>query len=294
MNRKEAIKAYGAWVAVCLFWGTTYLAIRIGVASLPPALFAGIRFAVAGSLFLLFLRWRGIAFPRREEFRDIAIVGISLLVMANGLVVWAEQWVPSGLTALIVATLPFWVAGFEGFLPGSGGLGLRKVTGIVIGFGGLVVLLAPELKASFDVAYFKGVLALLFAPCSWAAGSIYSKYRPLRAHPLMAAAFQMIIAGVVLILIGAIVGEFGRFTLSTRGAAALAYLVIFGSILGYGAFVYSLAKLPATKHSMYAYVNPVIAVLPGWLVLDERLDWNVAFATALVLTGVVLVKSARS
>jgi drug/metabolite transporter (DMT)-like permease len=294
MNRKEAIKAYGAWAAVCLFWGTTYLAIRIGVASLPPALFAGIRFACAGTLFLLFLRWRGIAFPRREEFRDIAIVGISLLVMANGLVVWAEQWIPSSLAALIVSTLPFWVAGFEAFLPGSGGLGLRKVTGILIGFGGLVVLLAPELKASFDMAYFKGVLALLLAPCSWAAGSIYSKYRPLRAHPLMAAAFQMIIAGVVLILIGAIVGEFGRFTLSTRGVAALAYLVIFGSILGYGAFVYSLAKLPATKHSMYAYVNPVIAVLLGWLVLDERLDWNVAIATALVLTGVVLVKSARS
>jgi drug/metabolite transporter (DMT)-like permease len=294
MKREDAIKAYGAWAAVCLFWGTTYLAIRIGVASIPPALFAGVRFAVAGSLFLLYLKWRGLPFPRREEFRDIAIVGIALLVVANGLVVWAEQWVPSSLAALLVATLPFWVAGYEASLPGAGGLGLRKVIGIVIGFGGLVVLFAPELKASFDVAYFKGVLALLFAPFSWAGGSIYSKYRPARTHPLMAAAFQMIIAGSVLILIGAILGEFGRFSLSMRGVAALAYLIIFGSILGYGAFVYSLAKLPATKHSMYAYVNPVIAVILGWFVLDERLDWNVAFATALVLTGVVLVKSARS
>jgi drug/metabolite transporter (DMT)-like permease len=294
MNRKEALKAYGAWAAVCLFWGTTYLAIRIGVACFPPALFAGIRFAIAGSLFLLYLKWRGLALPRREEFRDLAIVGVALLVTANGLVVWAEQWVPSSLAALLVATLPFWVAGYEACLPGAVGLGLRKVIGIVIGFGGLVVLFAPELKASFDMAYFKGVLALLFAPFSWAGGSIYSKYRPVKVHPLMAAAFQMIIAGSVLILIGAILGEFGRFSLSVRGVAALAYLIIFGSILGYGAFVYSLAKLPATKHSMYAYVNPVIAVILGWLVLDERLDWNVAFATALVLTGVVLVKSAKS
>jgi drug/metabolite transporter (DMT)-like permease len=294
MNRKDAIKAYGAWAAVCLFWGTTYLAIRIGVASLPPALFAGIRFVIAGSLFLVYLKWRGLALPRREEFRDIAIVGIALLVIANGLVVWAEQWVPSSLAALLVATLPFWVAGYEAFLPGAGGLGLRKVIGILIGFAGLAVLFAPQLKASFDMAYFKGVLALLFAPCSWAGGSIYSKYRPVRAHPLMAAAFQMIIAGALLILLGTILGEFGRVSLSMRGIAALAYLTVFGSILGYGAFAYSLAKLPATKHSMYAYVNPVIAVLLGWLVLDERLDWNVAFATALVLTGVLLVKAAKS
>ncbi|MEW6667283.1 MAG: EamA family transporter [Thermodesulfobacteriota bacterium] len=291
---KETIKAYGAWAAVCLFWGTTYLAIRVGVASLPPALFAGIRFAIAGGLFLLYLKWKGLALPKRDDFRHIAIVGITLLVMANGLVVWAEQWVPSSLAALLVATLPFWVAGYEAFLPGAGGLGLRKVIGMVIGFGGLVVLFAPELKASFDVAYFKGVLALLFAPCCWAGGSIYSKYRPVRTHPLMAAAFQMMIAGAVLVLIGGVAGEFGRFAPSARGVAALAYLVVFGSILGYGAFVYSLAKLPATKHSMYAYVNPVIAVLLGWLVLDERLDWNVAFATTLVLAGVVLVKSARS
>jgi drug/metabolite transporter (DMT)-like permease len=242
----------------------------------------------------MYLRWRGFDFPKREEFRDIAIVGIALLVIANGLVVWAEQWVPSSLAALLVSTLPFWIAGYEAFLPGAGRLGVRKAIGIAIGFGGLVVLFGPELKASFDMAYFKGILALLVAPCSWAGGSIYSKYRPIKAHPLMAAAVQMVIAGVVLILIGAILGEFNRFTLSVPGVAAVAYLIIFGSIVGYGAFVYSLAKLPATKHSMYAYINPVIAVILGWLVLNERLDWNVAFATALVLTGVVLVKSART
>jgi len=249
---------------------------------------------VAGTIFLLYLKWRGFALPGRDEFPNLAVVGIALLVMANGLVVWSEQWVPSGLTALLVATLPFWMAGYETLLPGGGRLGVRKVLGISIGFAGLIILFAPELKTSFDAAYFKGVLGLLFAPCCWAGGSIYSKYRPTRCHPLMAATFQMLIAGATLILIGTVFGEFGRFVLDTRGTAALVYLILFGSIIGYGAFIYSLAKLPATKHSMYAYVNPVIAVILGWLILDERLDWGVAVATALVLTGVVLVKSSRS
>lgn len=294
MNRGDKIKAYAAWGAVCLFWGTTYLAIRVGVERLPPALFAGIRFAVAGTLFLGYLRWRGLALPKREELRDIALVGIALLVMANGSVVWAEQWVPSGLTALTVATLPFWMAGFETLLPPKTGLGLKKLLGILIGFGGLIILFAPEVRTSFDVAYFKGILALLFASCCWAAGSIYSKYRPVTTHPLMAAACQMLVAGGVLISLGAVLGEFNRIAFDLRGSLALLYLILFGSIIGYGAFVYSLSKLPATKHSMYAYINPVIAVILGWLILDERFDWGVVAATCFVLTGVVLVKSSKA
>ena len=227
------------------------------------------------------------------EMRNLAVVAIALLVMANGSVVWAEQWVPSGLAALIVATLPFWMAGFEAALPSGNKLTLRKVSGIIIGFAGLVILFAPELKNSFDMAYFKGILALLFSPFSWAAGSIYSKYKPVQTHPLMAAAFQMLIAGLILVVAGAFLGEFHRFDMDIQGIAALAYLVIFGSLVGYGSFVYALAKLPATKVSMYAYINPVIAVLLGWLILGERMDWMVVSSTVIVLFGVVLVKASR-
>jgi len=294
LTRREKITAYAAWGAVCLFWGTTYLAIRIGVRTIPPALFGGLRFLTAGLIFLAYLEWKGHAFPRRRELLDMVIVGIALLVTSNGLVIWAEQWVPSSIAALLVATLPFWMAGFEAALPSGENLTLRKVTGIVIGFAGLVILFSPEIKTPFDTAYLKGVLALLLAPLCWSAGSIYSKTRPAKSHPLMAATMQMIVAGIILIVIGLMFGEWKRFSFDAEGFAATAYLVVFGSIVGYGSFIYALAKLPATKVAMYAYVNPVIAVVLGWLILDERMDWSVLLATAVVLLGVVLVKSSKS
>jgi len=294
LTRKEKITAYAAWGAVCLFWGTTYLAIRIGVRTIPPGLFGGLRFLTAGLLFLAYLKWRGHAFPRGRELLDMAVVGIALLAISNGLVIWAEQWVPSGIAALLVATLPFWMAGFEAVLPEGEGLTLRKVIGIVIGFSGVAILFLPEIKTSFDMAYLKGILAMLFAPLCWAAGSVYSKSRPAKSHPLMGASVEMIVAGLVLLMVGGVSGELERFSFDVAGLAATVYLIVFGSIVGYGSFVYALAKLPATKVSMYAYVNPVIAVLLGWLILSERMDWSVILATGVVLLGVVLVKSSRS
>jgi len=294
LSRKEKITAYAAWGSVCLFWGTTYLAIRIGVRTMPPGLFGGLRFLTAGLLFLSYLKWKGHAFPQGRELFDMAVVGIALLAISNGLVIWAEQWVPSSIAALLVATLPFWMAGFEAALPSGERLTLRKVIGIVIGFSGLVILFLPEIQTTFDMAYLKGILAMLFAPLCWAAGSMYSKSRPAKSHPLMAASVEMIVAGIVLLLVGSLFGEWNRFSFDMEGLAATAYLIVFGSIVGYGSFVYALAKLPATKVSMYAYVNPVIAVLLGWLILHERMDWSVILATAVVLLGVVLVKSSKS
>ena len=294
LSRKEKITAYAAWGSVCLFWGTTYLAIRIGVRTIPPGLFGGLRFLTAGLLFLSYLKLKGHAFPQGRELFDMAVVGIALLAISNGLVIWAEQWVPSSIAALLVATLPFWMAGFEAALPSGERLTLRKGIGIVIGFSGLVILFLPEIQTTFDMAYLKGILAMLFAPLCWAAGSMYSKSRPAKSHPLMAASVEMIVAGIVLLLVGSLFGEWNRFSFDMEGLAATAYLIVFGSIVGYGSFVYALAKLPATKVSMYAYVNPVIAVLLGWLILHERMDWSVILATAVVLLGVVLVKSSKS
>ena len=294
MNRQETIKAYAAWGAVCLFWGTTYLAIRIGVQRVPPALFAGTRFIIAGVLFLAYLRWRGYPMAERREWPHIAVVGITLLVMATGLVVWAEQWVPSGLTAVIIATVPFWTAGLESALPSGERLTVRKVMGILIGFAGVIILFAPDLGGSFDKAYLKGVTALIFVPFFWSAGSIYSKHHPIRCPPLVAAGTQTLIAGLVLTAIGTLFGEWREFALNWKGMAAIAYLIVFGSIVGYSSFIYALSKLPITTVSMYAYINPVIAVILGWLILDERLDWSVAAATTVVLLGVALVKSAKA
>lgn len=294
MQKDEAIKAYAAWAAVCIFWGTTYLGIRIAVQHLPPALFAGIRWLVSGLIFLIYLKLKGVPWPNPREIANMAVVGICLLVLANGTVVWAEQWVPSSLAALIVSTLPFWMAGMESLLPTGTRLTLRKVAGIFIGFLGIVVLFYPDLRQTVDSAYLKGVLALFLAPCAWAAGSLFSKYNPISCDFLMSAAMQMIIAGLVFITIGLYLGEAGRFHPNLPGMAATAYLIVFGSLIGYASYIYALAKLPAAKVALFAYVNPVIAVLLGWLILDERLDGYVAAATVLVLSGVLLVKSSRT
>lgn len=294
MNRQETIKAYAAWGAVCLFWGTTYLAIRIGVQRVPPALFAGVRFIIAGALFLAYLRWKGYPMPKKQEWHHMAIVGITLLVLANGLVVWAEQWVPSGLAAVIIATMPFWSAGLESVLPSGESLTFRKVLGILIGFSGVVILFGPEMGDSLDSAYLKGVIVLIFVPFFWSAGAIYSKHHPIECPPLVAAGTQTLIAGVVLTTLGTLFGEWSQFTLNLKGMAAIAYLIIFGSIVGYSCFIYALSKLPITTVSMYAYINPVIAVVLGWLILGERLDWSVATATIIVLLGVALVRSSKA
>lgn len=294
MTKDEKIKAYGAWCTVCFFWGTTYLAIRIGVQTLPPALFAGSRFFLAGLIFLVCLRAKGIAWPRPAELLNMAIVGIFLLNMANGLVVWAEQWVPSGLASLIVATLPFWTAGFEAVIPGGAKLTWRKIAGILIGFAGLMILFFPDLRQGLNLTYLKGVLGLILAAAFWACGSVYSKYNPIKTHPLMAAAMQMLIAGILFMLAGALLGQYRRFTFHINGILAIAYLVFFGSIVGYSSYIYALTKLPATKVAMYAYVNPVVAVFFGWLILDEHVDGTIFLATAIILVGVVLVNSSRS
>lgn len=294
MNRPETIKAYAAWGAVCLFWGTTYLAIRIGVQRLPPALFAGVRFLIAGVIFLAYLRLRGHPLPKPGEWVHLAVVGITLLVMANGLVVWAEQWVPSGLTAVIIATVPFWAAGLETILPSGERLSLRKLLGIAIGFAGVIILFAPDLGGSFDKAYLKGVVILIFVPFFWSLGSIYSKHHPLRSSAMVAAGSETLIAGIVLTVVGTALGEWQDFTLNWKGVASIAYLIVFGSIVGYSSFIYALSKLPVSTVSMYAYINPVIAVILGWLILDERLDWSVVTATTVVLVGVALVRSSKT
>jgi len=293
MDDKHLIKAYGAFAAVSFFWGTTYLAIRIGVETVPPALFAGLRFLMAGSVLMGFLKAKGYVFPRGRDLFDLSVTGVALLTLANGSVVWAEQYVPSSLAALIVATLPFWMVGFESVLPRGERVTLRQATGIIIGFFGLVLLLWPEIKNSLGSFYLKGILALFFAPISWSAGSIYAKRHKLNVHPLMSAASQMLVAGSLLTLFGFFAGEFNRLTFDPRGMAAMVYLAIFGSIVGYGSYIYALDKLPSSFVSTYAYLNPVVAVLLGWLILDERFDWLLITATIIILTGVVLVTTNR-
>lgn len=295
ISRRENFKPLAAWAAVCFFWGTTYLAIRVGLETLPPVLFAGLRFLTAGVLLFTIVRvWTGARLPKGREWFDQAVVGLALLGIGNGLVVYAEQWVASGPAALMVASSPFWVMGLERFLREGERLTARALAGLVIGFGGLALLVAPNLYGTGPGAsYLWGMIALQAACASWSVGSVYAKHHPTGVAPLMGASVQMLIAGAALTIIGTIFGEWRGLHFSGRSLGAFAYLIVFGSIIAYGSYTYAVHKLPLSLVSTYSYINPVIAVLLGWVVLSEQMSWRVMAAMLIILCGVAMVKSGR-
>jgi drug/metabolite transporter (DMT)-like permease len=290
---REKLGAYGAWAAVCFFWGTTYLAIAVGLESFQPTLFAGLRFLIAGSvLFFVMSRQRGARLPIGREWFDLGVVGLMLLGVGNGAVVWAEQWVPSGMAALLVATSPFWAAALERLQKDGERVGVRGLLGMAVGFGGLAMLVGPKLfGAELNGKYVLGVVIIQVGSFFWQAGSVYSKLRPVGVTPLMSSAVQMLWAGVVLTLLGTLLGEWSRMHFSARSAGALVYLVVFGSIVAYSAYMYAIQKLPLPLVSTYSYVNPLVALVLGWLILSEPLGWREAGAALVILLGVALVKT---
>src|SRR5215217_4778510 len=290
---REKLGAYGAWAAVCFFWGTTYLAIAVGLESFQPTLFAALCFRNAGSLlFLVMDRQRGARLHIGREWFDLGVVGLMLLGVGNGAVVWAEQWVPSGMAALLVATSPFWAAALERFQKDGERVGVRGLLGMAVGFGGLAMLVGPKLfGAELNGKYVLGVVIIQVGSFFWQAGSVYSKLRPVGVSPLMASAVQMLWAGVVLTLAGTLIGEWGAMRFSGRSAGALLYLIVFGSIVAYSAYMYAIQKLPLPLVSTYAYVNPLVALVLGWLILSEPLGWREAGAALVILLGVALVKT---
>jgi drug/metabolite transporter (DMT)-like permease len=292
--KQTNLKAYIAWIAICIIWGTTYLFIRIGVEELPPMLFAGIRWIIAGTILVLIQKAIGNKFPVRNEILPLAIVGIALLGIANGLVVVAEQWIPCGLAALLITTLPFWMVGFESLLPKGQKINLKIILGLIIGLIGVFLIFSRDLDTWINTNYLIGTLALMGAVISWSLGSIYSKYRRVSVHPMMGAAVQMLIAGSLQALLGLILGEHNVFHLTENGIIATAYLIIFGSIIGYASYMYAIAHLPLSLVSTYAYINPIIALVLGWYFLNEELTIYILFAAILILIGVMLVQKGSS
>jgi drug/metabolite transporter (DMT)-like permease len=290
----ENTKAIIAWLNVCVIWGTTYLVIRIGVGHLPPMLFAGIRWIIAGVIFITVLQWRGKALPQAKGIVHLAVVGLALLGFANGLVVWAEQWIPSGLTALLLTTVPFFMVGLESLLPKGPKLNATILTGLIMGLAGVCLIFGEDIKYLSDPDNLIGVFALLGAVFFWSLGSLYSKYVKVDVHPLMGASVQMLIAGIFLSVIGISIGELPRLSFEINGLLSLAYLIIFGSFVGYASYIYALAKLPLSLVSTFAYINPVIALFLGWIILDEKLNFQIAIAAAVIIAGVFIVKQGAS
>ncbi len=284
------LKAYLAWIAICIIWGTTYLFIRIGVETIPPMLYAGFRWLIAGIIFITILRVSGKQLPKKEDLIHIAIIGIALLGFGNGLVVVGEQWIESGLAALLITTVPFWMVGVESFLPKGPKLNWMVISGLIIGSLGVGLIFGGDLKYIFETKYLIGVLSILGAVVSWSLGSVYSKYKKVNVHPLMSASVQMLIVGSLQIILGAALGEFTGLHFTDSGLLSLAYLIVLGSIFGYGSYIYAIEHLPLSLVSTYAYVNPIIALVLGWIFLDEQLSVFTLLAAVVIIVGVVLVK----
>ena len=280
-------KALIAYLVVCVFWGSTYLAIKVGVTELPPFLFAGLRFLVAGLVLLVLARALRDPLPKKGDWGTLAIVGLLLLAGGNAFVVWSEQYVGSGIASIFVVTVAMWTALFDAVIPGGqSDLNWRIIAGLLLGFLGTLLLVGAT-PAEILAADKRGPIALTIASASWSLGSVYAKRHPTKASPYMGAAFQMIVGGGSVALVGTLLGEWPSWQLSTRGIGAIAYLVVFGSILGFSAYTYALRHASATIVGTYAYVNPVIAVLLGWLLLQEPVGGRTFLAMAMILTAVV-------
>jgi drug/metabolite transporter (DMT)-like permease len=285
--------AYGAWIVVCIVWGTTYLAIRVALESVPVALVGGLRFTAAGLILIAALRLTGQPLPPPRTWSAIALSGFLLLVIGNGAVVWAEQYVASGLTAVIVAMVPFWNVVVEAIRPDGERPTARTMFGLAIGFAGIIVLVWPELFTETSGNWFvAGVIALQLACAGWAVGTSFTKRNAASSSPAATSAMQMLAAGVMFLAIATVTGEWTQLTFTVRSAGAVLYLVVFGSIVAFSAYVYALKHLPIATVSLYSYVNPLIAVVLGSVLLSEPFSSRTLAASALVFAGIAVVRSA--
>lgn len=287
---RQNIKAYIAWISVSVIWGTTYLAIKVGVEHFPPMLFAGIRWITAGSIFIVLLKFLGKSLPSKKDLLHIAIMGIAMLGFGNGLVVVGEQYIGSGLAALLITTVPFCVVGMESVLSKGPKINVQIIWGLLVGLIGISLIFGSNWKELFNTKYLIGVLSILGAVTAWSFGTVYSKYKRVNVHPLISASVQMLIAGAAQLILGIFLGEFSTISFNSSGTIALVYLIIAGSIFGYGSYIYAIENLPLSLVSTYAYINPVIAVFIGWLFLDEKLNVLIGIGAAVIILGVVLVK----
>ncbi|MEO8274896.1 MAG: EamA family transporter [Thermoanaerobaculia bacterium] len=288
-------KTLAALLSVYLVWGSTYLAIRFAIASLPTFSMAGVRYLIAGALLYGWGRWRGGARPEAKTLLPILTIGALLLVGGNGLVVWAEHRIASGIAALLIATEPLWVALLVPFFSTGRRPGVRTFAGIAIGLSGVFVLVSVKGGAgevgggTIDVA---GALAVVSASFFWALGSLYSTRAKLPPSPWVSTGSQMLAGGAMLFLLGGASGEWSTFEpaqVTAQSLWALAYLVVFGSIVAFTAYAYLLRNARPTVVSTYAFVNPIVAVLLGWWIVDEAVSGRVFVAGALILAALLAI-----
>jgi len=298
-GRSHASRAQiiAAFASIYVIWGSTYLAIRYAVETIPPFVMGGARFLVSGTILYLWSRHRGAPRPTRIHWRNAIIAGGFLLLGGNGAVVWAEQFVPSGLTALLVSILPFWLVIIEWVRPPRRRPSGAVVVGLVLGFVGIIVLVGPSGLGGHGNVAPLGALVLILGSLSWAIGSFWSRDAQLPDSGLLITGMEMLGGGALMIIVGALSGEFAHFdvhAISKASAIGLLYLVTFGALLGFTSYIWLLDKVSPARLGTYAYVNPLVAVMLGWAIAGERLSIRTGVAAAIVICAVALITTARS
>lgn len=291
--KATGVSIWAALIAIYIVWGSTYLAIRFAVETMPPFLAAGFRFLIAGAVLYAFRRLRGDPTPLRIEWRSAAIVGLFLLVGGNGGVMWAEQRVASGIASLMIASVPLWMALLDSLRPGGRRPNSWVVVGVLAGFAGILVLIGPAqligIEGEVDLL---GALVLLLAAFFWAVGSLYNRGARLPDSPLLATGMEMLVGSLGLLILGSVTGEWGQLditAISTRSWLGFAFLVVFGSWVGFASYIWLLRVAPTMLVSTYAYVNPLVAILLGSLLAGEELTARVLLAAVFILGSVVLI-----
>ena len=297
VDRKHRLQVILAFALVYLFWGSTYLAIGIADDEhLPPAVMCSMRFLIAGPLMLAACAAMGrkVRINLNEALR-LAVIGCLLLVAANGGLAWAEQWVPTGLAALIVAVTPIWFMVLETFVFKGDRLSRRGLMGLALGIAGIAILFWPKFadRSALGIMQLVGSGTLLFSSMSWAVGSVLSRKWQMKVDPLTATGWEMSFASVGNALVALATGQQHRIVLTSRALMAVLYLVVFGSWVGYTAYIWLLKHVSTQKVATYAYVNPVVAVFLGWLVLHERFDGYIFAGSVVIVAAVALVTTAK-
>lgn len=286
-----------AFATIYLVWGSTYLGIHIAVETMPPFLMAAARFLIAGGLLLTFLKLRGKAWPTRRQWITNVVIGCFLLMGGNGLVVWAQLTLPTGITALLIGVGPLFIVLTEWAWPGGMRPTAITIVALLLGFAGVTWLAAPwESKASGGIHPI-GVLAILGACVSWAIGSIFSRHAKHGAEPMVAAALQMLGGGAGLLIVAALHRDFHAFepaAISARSWTAFVYLVAVGSLIGFSTFVWLMKHSTPARVATYAYVNPIVAVFLGWLLLDETITTRTLVASAIIVAAVAIITTEKA
>jgi drug/metabolite transporter (DMT)-like permease len=297
MLRAMRARLLAAFAAVYVIWGSTYLGIRIAIETLPPLLMAGTRYIIAGAILLLWSRLRERdGGPSAREWLTALVSGALLLLGGNGAVVWAEQRVPSGIAALLVAVVPLWMVLLDWLRPGGRRPAWLVFVGLGLGLVGLGLLVGPEALQGRGTIDLMGAGVLMLGALSWAVGSLYTQRAPKPSSPNRGSGAQMFAGGVCLLAVALATGEGSQLDLahvSTRSLLGFAYLVTFGSLIGFTAYIYLLAHTTAARAATYAYVNPVVAVLLGWAFANEPVTSRTLVAAAVILAGVAIITVAR-